>query len=126
MNNAKRNGGTRSRARRTSRGIEFGALGTDRLLIMAEAGHEVVECHRVLAKTGDNIVGEVLRDQGIFYEYDHCPAGDIFDPDSHAQYYYHAHRPGKHGHFHTFLREQGMPPDVRPAAAVRSRIYERT
>ncbi|WP_446730895.1 DUF6969 family protein [Pseudomonas sp. SST3] len=30
----------------------------------------------------------------------------VYDRDSHAQYYYHAHREGGvgHGHFHTFIR----------------------
>ena len=116
MNRNKRNGGTRRRSKRRPPAIDFTAIATDRLRSMSEAGHEVVDCHRVLAKTGDNVVGEVMRNQGTFYEFDHCPAGDIFDPDSHAQYYYHAHRPGEHGQFHTFLREQGMPSGVRPAA----------
>ncbi|HRK56897.1 MAG TPA: hypothetical protein PLQ67_05150, partial [Burkholderiaceae bacterium] len=60
------------------------------------------------------IVGEVLRGQGQFVEYDHYPADDVFDEDSGGQYYYHAHRDGEHGHFHTFLRARGMPAGVRP------------
>jgi len=86
---------------------------------MLEAGIEVVDCHRVLAKTGDNIVGEALRGSESFYEWNHYPDGDVYDNVSHAQYYYHAHppeeRPGEHGHFHTFLRPKGMPPDIKPA-----------
>jgi hypothetical protein len=38
----------------------------------------------------------------------------VFDEESHAQYYYHAHRTGEHGHFHTFLRGAGMPDGVSP------------
>jgi hypothetical protein len=86
---------------------------------MAEAGAEVIECLRVLAKTGDNVVGEILRGQGTFYEWTHYPEGDVYDAETHAQYYYHAHpkdeRPGEHGHFHTFLRPKGMPRGVKPA-----------
>ncbi|HEX7005719.1 MAG TPA: hypothetical protein VF274_01145 [Alphaproteobacteria bacterium] len=86
---------------------------------MAAAGDEVVECVRVLAKTGDNIVGELLKTEATFFEWDHYPKGDVFDPETHAQYYYHAHpggeRVGEHGHFHTFLRPAGMPRGVRPA-----------
>lgn len=89
------------------------------LAAMVEAGDEVRECHRVLAKTGDNVVGEILRDQGVFYEWTHYPEGDVYDFDSHSQYYYHAHpageRPGEHGHFHTFMRPRGMPKGVAPA-----------
>ena len=81
---------------------------------MVAAGERVLECHRVLAKSGSNVVAEVLRGQGTFYEFDHYPAGDVYDPESHSQYYYHSHREGEHGHFHTFLREKGMPEDCRP------------
>jgi hypothetical protein len=81
---------------------------------MAAGGEQVLECHRVLAKSGTNVVAEVLRGQGTFYELDHYPAGDVYDPETHAQYFYHSHRPGEHGHFHTFLREKGMPSGCRP------------
>lgn len=57
-------------------------LSRERLRAMAEAGREVVECHRVLAKTGDNIVSEVLPTDSTFYQFDHCPPGDIYDPES--------------------------------------------
>ena len=81
---------------------------------MAEAGRQIRECYRVLRKTGQNVVGEVLRGHGTFYEYDHYPPGDVFDPDTHCQYYYHSHREGEHGHFHTFLRSAGMAKTKRP------------
>lgn len=83
---------------------------------MLAAGDEVRECHRVLKKGGLNVVGEVLKGQGQFVKLEHYPKGDVFDRDSHAQYYYHAHRAGEHGHFHTFLRAGGMPPGLRPVA----------
>lgn len=83
---------------------------------MRRAGEEIRECYRVLEKGGLNVVGEILRGQGEFVEFNHYPADDVFDADSHAQYYYHAHRgaEGEHGHFHTFLRAPGMPADVAP------------
>lgn len=82
------------------------------LLAMAAAGAEAVDCMRVLAKTGHNLVGEVLAGHGVFTEWQHYPPEDVYDPDTGAQYYYHAHaaveRPaGEHGHFHTFLRLDG-------------------
>lgn len=85
--------------------------------LMLQAGYEVRECFRVLDKVGLNVVGEILKDQGTFYELQHYPKGDVYDMETHAQYYYHAHRPesGEHGHFHTFLRAKGMPRDIRPA-----------
>ena len=96
--------------------MNFGTITKARLQDMWAAGCEVLECQRVLAKTGDNIVREVLPSEGEFREFQHCPPGDIYDHDTHSQYYYHAHRKGEHGHFHTFLRQKGMPRDVRPAA----------
>ncbi|MFQ5347114.1 MAG: hypothetical protein ACE5ED_04615 [Rhodothalassiaceae bacterium] len=99
--------------------LDFSDLSRERLEAMREAGERVRECCRVLAKTEDNVVGEVLRGQGTFYEWDHYPKGDVYDPETHAQYYYHAHpaelRGGEHGHFHCFLRPGGMPNGVRPA-----------
>jgi hypothetical protein len=47
---------------------------------------------------------------------EHYPEEDVFDADTHSQYYYHAHREGvgEHGHFHTFLRQSGMPTGIVP------------
>ena len=92
------------------------ALGRERLEAMRTAGEEILECRRVLLKGGLNVVGEMLRGQGEFVEYEHYPADDVFDAETHAQYYYHAHRgsEGEHGHFHTFLRAPGMPDGVAP------------
>jgi hypothetical protein len=94
-------------------------LPREALEAMLDAGREALEWRRILAKTGDNLVGEVLKHQDGFYLLDHYPKGDVFDPESHAQWYYHAHdkkeRPGEHGHFHTFLRGGGMPEGIRPA-----------
>ncbi len=100
--------------------VDLAALPRDEIAEMALAGTEVGEIRRVLGKTGDNVVAEILRHQGTFYEWDHYPSGDVYDSESHAQYYYHAHPvdrrfDGEHGHFHTFLRPKGMPPGIRPA-----------
>lgn len=84
------------------------------LQVMREAGLLVLECYRVLQRSSDNIVGEVLRGNEPFVELDHYPPGDIYDPTSHGQYYYHAHREGEHGHFHTFIREAGMSDSMSP------------
>ena len=96
------------------------SLAVEQLEAMGAAGAEVVDIHRVLAKTGDNIVGELLKHNGTFYEWDHYPPGDVYDHETHGQYYYHAHAAdqrfeGEHGHFHTFLRPKGMPRGIRPA-----------
>ena len=100
--------------------IDLSSLSQERLEDMAAAGAEVLEVHRVLSKTGDNIVGDILRDQGTFFEWNHYPKGDVYDHETHGQFYYHAHAgeqrfDGEHGHFHTFVRGRGMPSGVKPA-----------
>jgi len=102
----------------------FSRLPRETLEGMAEAGVLVLECYRLLGKHGGNIVGEVLKGQGTFYEYDHCPAGDVYDPETYSQYYYHAHRNGEHGHFHTFLREHGMANGLRPIEQSRAAFMD--
>jgi hypothetical protein len=89
-------------------------LSREELQSMAIAGMQVLECYRVLQKSNSNVVAEVLRGQGKFYELDHYPKGDVYDSETHSQFFYHSHREGEHGHFHTFLREKGMPKDCRP------------
>jgi len=88
---------------------DLASLSQVELRLMAAAGEELAEIARVLEKTGDNVVGELLRAEGSFYEWDHYPPGDVHDPETGAQYYYHAHAaaervPGEHGHFHLFVR----------------------
>jgi hypothetical protein len=100
--------------------VDYSALPREELEAMAAAGREILEIHRILTKTEDNVVGELLRGNDTFYEWDHYPKGDVYDKETHAQYYYHAHPlderfENEHGHFHTFLRPKGMPPGIRPA-----------
>jgi len=107
--------------------VDLADLPRDRLEAMLDAGEEVIRCQRVLARSGENIISDLLGD-AEFFEWDHQPPGDVYDPQTHAQYYYHAHPgptdSGEHGHFHTFLRGPGMPasaqaitgPDGKPPA----------
>ena len=94
-------------------------LPRERLEEMRDAGDRVLECLRVLSVTDDNIVGELIKNEETFYEWNHYPDGDVYDQVTHSQFYYHAHPPeeraGEHGHFHTFLRPQGMPDGLKPA-----------
>ncbi len=80
------------------------ALSRAELEAMDAAGAEVAEVERLLAKSGQNPVSEALRDADVFYEWQHYPAGDVYDPETHAQFFYHAHAPGRraaqHGPFH--------------------------
>jgi len=95
------------------------AVPPDRAESMKQAADAVEECELAVKKGDSNIVAEVLRGQGTFTEWNHYPKGDVYDRETHGQYYYHAHpsqlRAGEHGHFHTFLRHKGMPKGVKPA-----------
>ena len=85
---------------------------------MAAAGRDVAECEGVLGKTGDTVVGELLRGQP-FFEWDHYPAGEVYDPETGSLFYYHAHPPeerdpDEHGHFHAFVKSADLPVELRP------------
>jgi hypothetical protein len=97
----------------------------DRHMTSAEAdGREaadgiVAACRRALAAQPGGIFAALAAVPGAVVDWQHYPAGDVYDPHSHAQYFYHAHpagsrAAGEHGHFHTFLRAEGMPPGVAP------------
>lgn len=85
----------------------------DELLVAAK---KVKECHRLLEKAGINVVSELLKGQGTFYQLNHYPEDDVYDNETHSQYYYHNHRgiEAEHGHFHTFLRSQSIPDSIKP------------
>jgi hypothetical protein len=105
---------------------DFARLSRAALDAMAIAGQALVAAQRAMAAAGTSPLAEALRDATPIYEWRHYPAGDIYDPATHAQYFYHAHPPGErrgrptgdggdeHGHFHTFLRARGMPAGVSP------------
>jgi hypothetical protein len=93
---------------------------------MASAAAVIADCRRDLAARNRNIISEVLAGNPAS-EWRHYPNGEVYDPKSHAQYFYHMHpvsgRPiQEHGHFHTFLRAEGMPvgsaPLILPEIAV--------
>ncbi len=87
---------------------------------MDAAAKQIKETYRALEKGNINIVGECLKGQGEFYQMDHYPKGDVFDNESFAQYYYHNHREDmdEHGHFHTFMRADGIPSSAAPVLSV--------
>jgi len=72
-----------------------------------------------LAGDSLNVVDEVMAGQPTIADWRHYPDEDVFDPTSHAQYFYHTHPPRRpasreHGHFHIFLRAEGMPVGAAP------------
>ena len=109
---------TKNERQEETRHLDMATQPVKRLRMMLAAGEEVREIERVLGRTGDSVVSEVLREHKTFYEWDHYPKGDVFDGQSHSQYFYHAHPGGfrdtEHGHFHTFVRAKGMPRGMKP------------
>lgn len=86
---------------------------------LAMAAAEVVDCMRVLTKSGSNLVAEVLAGRE-FIQFEHYPPNDVLDAESQAQYYFHAHPPERgtwndYGHFHLFIRGSGITDGVMPA-----------
>lgn len=75
---------------------------------MLASGQEVTYVQHLLKKSKSNVVREILRTP--FYEFEHCPKGDVIDSETRSQYYFHSHRGGEHGHFHLFLRQKDGKP----------------
>jgi hypothetical protein len=84
----------------------------------AAAATVIRECRRELATRDSSIVREVLGHAAVAEDWRHYPAADAYDPASHAQYFYHRHDAAdltnEHGHFHLFLRAEGMPKETLP------------
>ena len=91
-----------------------------------QAAREALYCERVLAKSGSGVVAAVLGGASPVTAMTHYPPGDIFDPDSGAQAYFHAHGAGtggdgagdEYGHFHCFLRPGGLQGPIHHLVAL--------
>lgn len=92
----------------------FSRLSSPLLADMAAAARIYLACRKSLTSAGRTIAEEIAGDD--LEAYTHYPRGDVYDPESHSQYYFHLHREGDHGHFHTFLRTGGMPEGLTPAS----------
>jgi hypothetical protein len=94
-------------------------LPRDVLETMYEAAAKAVASASTLAEDGINPVTAALQGASAVEEWAHFPAGDMIDPATHSQFYYHAHpaeerAAGEHGHFHTFVRPKTLAPDLQP------------
>jgi len=82
------------------------------------------ECRATLAARGSTVIHAAIGDDaGVAADWLHYPPGEVYDPVSHLQYFYHRHpraaaaptpEATEHGHFHLFLRGEGMPAGVVP------------
>jgi len=93
----------------------------------AAAAATLRECREALAARGSTIIREVTSAGATdIVDWRHYPYGEVYDPVSHAQYFYHRHsgpackspaQAIEHGHFHLFLRGEGMPAGIAPLLA---------
>ncbi len=98
-------------------------LSKERLLDMQLAAEEVLMWEEVLDKTGTDVAKEVTCSSLPLDKFAHYPSDDIIDHEHGCQYYYHQHREGEHGHFHVFLRRDGMPKSVLGVSSAPSDSY---
>jgi len=95
----------------------------------AEAARQVLFCEQVLAKSSSNVLLETLREAKSVAAWEHFPQGDVFDPDTGAQWYYHSHPPqdgqAEHGHFHCFVRPEGANGPIHHVVAIGVDAYGR-
>jgi len=85
----------------------------------AAAAAVIRGCRSELAGRGSNIAREAVGRASDIEDWRHYPPSDGYDLISHAQYFYHRHTAApeharEHGHFHLFLRAEGMPSGVQP------------
>lgn len=86
---------------------------------MTSAAAVIRHCRYELAARNADLLSEVTAGTAAISEWRHYPEGEVYDPNSHAQYFFHAHAAkaqpaAEQGHFHTFLRAEGMPIGVAP------------
>jgi hypothetical protein len=87
------------------------------------AAATIVECRTSLGVRGGDIVGEAIgRPLAEIVDWQHYPDGEVYDPVTHVQDVYHRHPAALSnreaaetgGHFHVFLRGDGIPAGVSP------------
>jgi len=86
---------------------------------MQAAAATIKRIRGALEGSAGGILSAVAAHPAGVTEWQHYPPGEVYDLQTHAQFFYHAHPPAQrapreHGHFHTFLRAEGMPAGVAP------------
>ena len=87
-----------------------------------QARREIAYCEAILAKGGLTVLSEIFEGVTEVAAFEHFPQGDVHDPQSGAQWYYHCHpaseNSDEHGHFHCFLRPQGSNSPIHHLVAI--------
>lgn len=74
-----------------------------------------------MAKGGQTVLTETLRDAANIVSWQHYPEPDVLDPQTGAQWFYHCHdtaNDDEHGHFHCFVRPDGAEGPIHHLCAV--------
>ena len=83
---------------------------------------EIAFCEDILAKGGLSVLSDTFRGVPTIEAWEHYPPGDVFDPASNAQWFYHCHPAeegsAEHGHFHCFMRPDGPEGPIHHLVAV--------
>lgn len=87
-----------------------------------QARREIAFCESILAKGGLTVLTEIFQGVSSLSAWEHFPPGDVYDPESGAQWFYHCHPAdegtAEHGHFHCFMRPQGPDGPLHHLAAI--------
>ena len=87
-----------------------------------QARREIAFCEAILAKGGLTVLTEIFHGVSSVEAWEHFPPGDVYDPQSGAQWYYHCHPAAEgsaeHGHFHCFVRPDGPDGPIHHLAAI--------
>jgi hypothetical protein len=105
--------------------IDFATLPADTLRGMRDAAGEMIAVLEEAGGQNRHILRDVIEAAAPdpFTEWQHYPPGDVQDVDKGAIWFFHAHAQGEkgrpwdeHGHFHTFVYTDHLPPDAEPLA----------
>ncbi|SFV30333.1 hypothetical protein SAMN05216456_0985 [Devosia crocina] len=83
---------------------------------------EIAFCQSIWEKGGLTVLSDTFRGVDAITAWEHYPPGDVFDPSSNGQWFYHCHPAEEgaeeHGHFHCFMRPQGPCGPIHHLAAI--------
>jgi hypothetical protein len=84
----------------------------------SELGHMAAAADMIRSCRSRGVLRDIAAEEAVA-EWRRYPEGEVYDPRTHVQYFFHAHpagerAPREHGHFHLFMRAEGMPAGITP------------